>query len=43
MSNGMGDQLERYVFCAHNSLLLGIDPSNMLVRGFQTGPGVPAA
>jgi len=38
MSNGLGDQLERYTYCLHVAKLLGLNGSDMLVHGFAHAP-----
>lgn len=38
MSNGLGDQLERYTYCLHVAKLLGLNGSDMLVQGFAHAP-----
>ena len=35
---GFGDHLERYVYCAHASRLLGLRASDMVIPSFSSGP-----
>jgi hypothetical protein len=38
MSNGLGDHLERLIYCMHAAKLLGFNASDMVVRSFDRAP-----